>query len=85
MDADLAFTRFSRFIGWIGLRRRGQLMTRYTVLAAMLIIGFLCAASGGLIGVLGVLLGMLVSGAVVATGWSQEDVPSSGDSVPPLR
>jgi hypothetical protein len=62
-----------------------QLVTRLNVLIAILIIGFLCAASGGLVGVLGVILGMLISGAIVTTWSTQEDGLASWHSVPPLR
>lgn len=55
------------------------------VLGAILIIGFLCAIRGGLVGVLGVLLGMLVSGAIVAIRPPEADEMPSWLSLPPLR
>ncbi len=62
-----------------------QLLTKSNVFIAILVIGFLCAANGGLVGLLGVPLGMLVGGAIVTIWSTQEDDSTSWQSVPPLR
>ena len=58
-------------------------MTRTNAFGAILIVSFVCACSGGLVSALGVCVGMIVSGAIIAASPVRDDASASWDSAPP--